>query len=173
MRILLFDRGGFWVSKSTFVGFGMETIEKETQNNHIGEFDIPALMNTVANNAWFGISPTKICISAGDDVIKLEGYTYEPFYEDFSSTSSILFNDEVLYGLDSRNVAAYRNEVYNKGKFNTLDEAVAHIKAQIKGKELVLLTEPQKLNEKIKSAIDKTKQNVSQVGMCKSDFVLD
>ena len=161
------------MSKSTFVGFGMETIEEEPQNNHIGELDIPALMNTLASNAWFGISPTQFCISAGDDVIKLEGYNYEPFYEDFSSTASISFNDEVLYGLDSRNVAAYRNEVYNKGKFNTLDEAIAHIKAQIKGKEPVLLTEPQKLNDKIKSAIDKSKQKVSQVGMGKSDIVLD
>ena len=92
-----------------------ESIEKAPTNNHLGEFDIPALMGSLANNAWYGKEPTKMCLWAGDDVITLEGYTYEPGYEYFSSTPSISFNGECLYGIDSRNVDAYKNEVYHIG----------------------------------------------------------
>lgn len=148
-------------------------LAKKTPNNHLGEFDIPALMNTLSNNAWYGREPTKMSFWAGDDVITLEGYTYEPIYEDFSSTASVSFNDEVLYGLDSRNVDAYKNEVYHIGKFKTLDEAISHIKEQIKGKEIVEASAPSKLDKKIESATIKSRESIFQGGVEKGDIVLE
>lgn len=144
-----------------------------TKDNHLGEFDIPALMSALENNAWYGAEPTKVSFMAGEDVITLEGYTYEPIYEDFSSTSSISFNGEVLYGVDSRNVAAYKNEVYNIGKFDTLDEAISYIKEQIKGKEVVVLSESSSIDEKIASATDRSKQGMSIDEISKDDVVLE
>ena len=47
-------------------------------NDYLGAYDIPTLMNTLANNAWYGREPTKMSLWAGDDVITIEGYTYEP-----------------------------------------------------------------------------------------------
>ena len=150
-----------------------EPIEKEPKNNHLGEFDIPALMDTLANNAWYGREPLQMCFVAGDNIIRLDGYTYEPGYEDFSSTSSISFNNEILYGVDSRNVDAYKNEVYDIGRYKTLDDAVSYIREQIKGKELVLLSETKKLDEKINSATARSKQGVSSDGIRKDEIVLE
>ncbi len=149
---------------------GNKDVDKD---NYLGEFDIPALMDTLANNAWYGREPTKMHFRAGDDVITLEGYTYEPFYEDFSSTASISFNGEVLYGLDSRNVDAYKNEVYQKGKYSSLDEAVAYIKEQIKGKEPVPLSTPKKLDEKINSATARSKESTPLEGPEKDGIAME
>ena len=150
-----------------------EKNDLQTKNNHLGEFNIPSLMNTLANNTWYGKEPTKMSFCAGDDVIELEGYTYEPGYEDFSSTASISFNGETLYGLDSRNVAAYKNEVYHTGKYKTLEEALYHIREQIKGKEIVQASEPSKLDKKIESATARSKENMTQGGLEKDDIVLE
>ena len=144
-----------------------------TKDNHLGEFNIPALMSALENNAWYGAEPIKVKFMAGEDVITLEGYTYEPIYEDFSSTSSISFNGKVLYGIDSRNVDAYKNEVYNIGKFNTLDEAISYIKEQIKGREVVILSESSSIDEKIASATDRSKQGMSIDEISKDDVVLE
>ena len=144
-----------------------------TKDNHLGEFNIPALMSALENNAWYGAEPIKVKFMAGEDVITLEGYTYEPIYEDFSSTSSISFNGKVLYGIDSRNVDAYKNEVYNIGKFNTLDEAISYIKEQIKGREVVILSESSSIDEKIASASDRSKQGMSSDEISKDDVILE
>ena len=144
-----------------------------TKDNHLGEFNIPALMSALENNAWYGAEPIKVKFMAGEDVITLEGYTYEPIYEEFSSTSSISFNGKVLYGIDSRNVDAYKNEVYNIGKFNTLDEAISYIKEQIKGREVVILSESSSIDEKIASATDRSKQGMSIDEISKDDVVLE
>ena len=150
-----------------------EPILMQSGNNHLGEFDIPALMNTLANNAWYGREPTQMCLVAGEDIIRLDGYTYEPGYEDFSSTASISFNDEVLYGVDSRNIDAFKNEVYDIGRYKTLEEAISYIKEKIKGKELVLLSESQKLDEKINSATARAKQSEFRDGFSKDEKVLE
>ena len=152
----------------SLVGYG-----KETENNYLGKYDVSALMNSLANNAWMGIKPTQMSFQAGEDIIKLEGYLYEPYYEDFSSTAFISLNDKVLFGLDSRNVAAYKNEVYQKGSYSTLEEAVSHIKEQIKGKEVVLLSETKKLDEKINSATARSKEIVSKNDLGKMNFALE
>lgn len=156
-----------------FVVQNQEPIEKAPTNNHLGEFDIPAIMGSLANNAWYGKEPTKMCLWAGDDVITLEGYTYEPGYEYFSSTSSISFNGECLYGIDSRNVDAYKNEVYDIGRYKTLDEAISYIKEQIKDKEPISLSEPKKLDKKINSATARSKESISKPSSEKADIVLE
>lgn len=83
----------------------------------------------------------------------------------FYSTGSISFNGDVLYGLDSRNVDAYKNEVYHIGRYKTLDEAISHIRVQIKGNELVKTSEPSKLDNKIKSATNRMKVSISKSGL--------
>lgn len=92
---------------------------------------IPQLMDMLANNAWYGLSPQSIQLTAGENVIVLDGYVYEPGYEDFSSTSSITLNGYILYGYDSRNADAYRNEVYQTGIHAKLDDAISDLKAHI------------------------------------------
>lgn len=118
----------------------------------IGKYNIPEMMNQLSGNAWNGRDPKTICIRAGDNIIKMNGYIIEPHYEDFSSASSISLNGQILYGVDSRSVSAYRNEVYNTGIYDSLDKAVAHIKECIKGQELVLVEEQAQVDKLISRA---------------------
>lgn len=88
-------------------------------------------MNTVATRAWDGDDFTDYVMSVNENIIKISGYIYEPTWEDFSATSSISLNGHCIYGKDSRNVDSYHNEVYNIGKFETLEEAIQYIKNEI------------------------------------------
>lgn len=127
--------------------------ENESISFMLGKHDISQLMREVEGNAWIGGERKTISLFAGTDVITVEGYVYEPTYEYFSATSSIALNGQILYGLDARNVDAYRNEVYHTGIYHSLDEALNHIREATKGKEIV--SQPnrkQSLTDKIKGA---------------------
>lgn len=104
----------------------------------LGKHNVSDMMALVASNAWYGGKPTKIDLFAGDNVVTIEGYIYEPIYEDFSTTSSISLNGKVLFGDDSRSVAAYRHETFQKGVFETAEEAISHIIDVTKGLEFVV-----------------------------------
>ena len=118
----------------------------------IGKYNIPEMMNQLSSNAWNGRDPKTICLTAGDNIIKMDGYIIEPHYEDFSSASSISFNGQILYGVDSRSVSAYRHEVYTTGIYDCLDKAVAHIKECIKGQNIVLVEEQAQVDKLISRA---------------------
>lgn len=92
---------------------------------------IPTMLSILANNAWYGISPQSLVFTDGEHIVKLDGYVYEPGYEYFSATSSLTLDGEILYGYDSRNVAAYQNEEYQIGIHAKLDDAISALKEQI------------------------------------------
>lgn len=156
----------FWGTFEEFKTYAEDEIAKEFC--FLGKFNIPLLMNTLADNAWYGREPTSIRLIAGDNVITLEGYTYEPSYECFSATSSISLNGEILYGQDSRNVEAYRYEVYMMGKYETLNEAVAHIKEKVNVQELVLASEKSEVDNVISNAEARVVQNNTDISTDKN-----
>lgn len=127
--------------------------ENQSMSFMLGKHDIAQLMREVENNAWFGGERKAISLFAGTDVITIEGYVYEPTYEYFSATSSISLNGQVLYGLDSRNVDAYRNEEYHIGRYQSAEEALDHIREVTKGKQIVSQIDGRpSLSSKIKEA---------------------
>lgn len=127
--------------------------EKRSMSFMLGKHDVSRLMREVEGNAWIGGERKAISLYAGSDVITIEGYIYEPSYEYFSATSSVALNGQILYGLDSRNVDAYRNEEYHTGIYKSLGEALNHIREATKGKEIVTATNrKQALTDKIRNA---------------------
>lgn len=119
----------------------------------LGVHNISAIMREVSDNAWYGRKPTKVSLMAGDNIIDIDGYTYEPGYEYFSATSSISLNGKVLYGVDSRNVGAYCNETYHIGLYKTPEEAISWIKDAIQNQEFILYNgKNASLTEQIQSA---------------------
>lgn len=116
----------------------------------LGEFHIPSMLQVLAHNAWYGKEPTETHILAGENVIELNGYVYEPYYEQFSATGSISLNGRILFGMDSRTVESYRHETYQRGVCSSLEDALDVIKAETKGKPFVLphtLEDPSKVKE--------------------------
>ena len=105
--------------------------EKNREKLSINGKYIPDIMDTVATHAWNGDDFTVYVMNVNENTIKIEGYIYEPAWEDFSATSSISLNGHCIYGKDSRNVGSYHNEAYNIGKFTTLEEAIQYIKDEI------------------------------------------
>lgn len=96
---------------------------------------IPAIMGKLADNAWYGKTPRSVTYTIGNNTVEMTGYTYEPSYECFSSTAELRLNGKVLYGLNARNVAPYQNEIYQKGEFEKLDDAIAHLKETLNAPE--------------------------------------
>lgn len=130
----------------------------------LGDISIPEIQGQVEHNAWYGKEPTTVYIMAGENEIKIQGYTYEPGYEYFSATSSISFNGQELYGKDSRCVEAYRYETYDTGIYKDLVEAVSYIKEQTKGLDYIITAEEKRpLTEKIQEAqgVVTTQENVT------------
>ena len=113
-----------------------------TPTYSLEELDIHGMLQTLEHNAWSGRTPTTIRLSAGEHTVKLMGYIYEPSYENFSTSSSISLDGEVLYGLDSRNVDAYRNDVYQAGCCESLREALAMIKEATEGHRFTIERDP-------------------------------
>lgn len=135
-------------------------------NQAISVDRIPTILSILANNAWNGESPQSLVFTDGKHMVKLEGYVYEPGYEYFSATSSLTLDGEILYGYDSRNVAAYQNETYQIGVYADLDDAISALKKQIGGHTLYRNS----LDIKISDA---TGRNSSCNGLCErknSDF---
>lgn len=129
----------------------------------LGEHNISSIINELSNNAWYGREPQTARIVAGENVIEIKGYVYEPTYECFSSTASLSLNGEELYGVDSRNVDAYRNEVYQTGKFAELPEAISYIKEKTLGQRYVLKErECDSLEKTINAAAVKSEQTDSK-----------
>ena len=108
----------------------------------LDENSIQGILNSLADNAWYGRKPISVSFCAGEHIIQMDGYTYDPSYE-----SSL--DGQTLYGKDSRNVDAYRNEVYQSGMFHSLADAVQHIKEQTQGLDFVLQKEKKPSLDKI------------------------
>ncbi len=140
----------FWGTFVEFQGHAEDVLGREL--SCVGKYDVRRIMGQVADNAWYGKEPTTVCLAAGEYLITIDGYTYEPSYESFSSTASIALNGEILYGQDSRCVEAYRYEVYQTGQFGSLEEAVAHIADTVKGNAVVLVEEASQVEELIAAA---------------------
>lgn len=150
----------FWGTLEEFKANAESVIDKELYC--LGSFNVTHIMRELSNNAWSGLKPTQICIAAGENLIEIKGYIYEPGYEMFSATASLSINGQILYGKDSRNVEAYRNEVYQTGVYDKLEDAVSYIKEQTKGKEFVLVEEKKPLDSVIKSAEQEATFNSSE-----------
>ena len=107
-------------------------------HSSIAECNIPAIIGEMSDNAWNGKLPLETYIHAGKDIICIEGYGYEPSYEFFSATADISLNGKILYGVNSRNVDAYKNEVYHTGIYKTPEEAIAHIEKHVQASEYIV-----------------------------------
>jgi len=79
------------------------------------------IISTLCNNVWYGRNPTEIALTDGENLIHIEGYTFEYGYEQFMPTVSISLNEKMLY---SKNI-------YNKGMFDDLDKAIQELKKNI------------------------------------------
>ena len=91
----------------------------------------------VKEHAWFG-GFTTIEIRTRDEVIEIKGYVIEKVYESFATASKITLNNECLFGTDSRSISNYNNEVYNFGKFTTMDEALNYVLEILKNKDYTI-----------------------------------
>ena len=88
-------------------------------------------------------------------MIELSGYVYEPYYEQFSATGSISLNGRILFGMDSRTVDGYRHETYQRGVCADLEDAIAVIKAETKGKPFLLPHTPESSFKKKESSLER------------------
>ncbi len=138
----------FYGSFEEFKAYAETTINKEFYSIE----NIPSLMRGLEDNAWNGNKPTSICLSDGKNIISLQGYTYEPSYEFFSATSSISLNGKILYGEDSRCVAAYRYERYQTGVYDNLEAAISHIKEKVDVSALRCIPERSQVDKIIANA---------------------
>lgn len=163
----------FWGTFEEFKEHAEDVVSKEFCL--LGKFNISKIMNSLADNAWFGREPTTVRLITGDNVIEMNGYTYEPSYECFSATSSISLNGEILYGQNSRNVEAYRYEVYMTGKYESLNAALSHIKEKVSVKELVLESDVPQVENIISNAEAQAKQRSAEgeTNKDKDEFDID
>lgn len=153
----------FYGTLQEFKSHAEGLVNKQRLSVSLGEYNISAIMNELSYNVWYGREPQTARIVAGENVIEIKGYIYEPTYEYFSSTASLSLNGEELYGVDSRNVEAYRNEVYQTGKFADLTEAISYIKDKTPGQRYVLKDrESDSLENTINTAAAKSEQTDSK-----------
>lgn len=117
----------------------------------ITDINFKELFKNVEASAWYGGGNSERYITDGNNLLFIEGYTYEPGYESFSATHKIVLDGEVLFGTDSRNVGAYHNEEYTFGKLKSDDEAIEYVKNIFGEKEISISyddpTENQEQNE--------------------------
>lgn len=102
----------------------------------ITDIDFKELFRNVEESAWYGGENSERYITDGNNLLFIEGYTYEPSYESFSATHRIVLNGETLFGINSQNVEAYHNEEYTFGKLKSDDEAIEYIKNIFGEKEI-------------------------------------
>lgn len=87
------------------------------------------------DHAWYGGLTMYQFLLCGN-VVRIDGYTYEPGWELFSATASLRLGDEALFRIDSRNVGPYHNKTVSYGKFDTLKEAIEYLKGKYPNGEL-------------------------------------
>lgn len=106
----------------------------------IKDIDIEKLLEELEANAWYnkGIRSTAYLI-CGKDVVKLHGYTYEPYYELFSTTHTITLNGERLFkeGDDTKLYERYHKPRIYKDFKNT-EEIISFLQNHFKDKEIIL-----------------------------------
>ena len=152
-----------WGSLSGFKEYAESNIKRKLDLT-LGEIYLPEIMSDVERNAWNGKEPRKVCITAGEHLIEIEGYTYEQSYEDFTADASISFNGEVLYEKDARCVGSYQYETYHKGSFPSYEEAICFIKEQTVGLEFAVIPEEKEpLENKIQEAGEKVANGQDKV----------
>ena len=91
------------------------------------QFPIEDIMGDCANKAWYGGKSDRT-VESVDGKIKLyfQGTVYEPSYESFTAGCCVYYLEQdmekkkSLYTVDSRNVAAYKNEVVKSGSINDI-----------------------------------------------------
>ncbi len=115
----------------------------------ITDIDFKEIFENVETSAWYGSGNTERYITDGNNLLFIEGYTYEPGYEFFSATHKIVLNGEVLFGTNSRNVSAYNNEEYNFGKLKSDEEAIDYIKNIFGKKEISISNEEPTENQEL------------------------
>lgn len=113
----------------------MKNLKESLANEEV--IDLKKIISGLEHNAWYG-GNTTVYLQCGDDIARINAYTYEIGYESFSTASSFYFNDECLFELNSRNIAAYRYESYTSGKFETMLEAVDFIETKFDGKDVCI-----------------------------------
>ena len=91
----------------------------------------------VKEHAWFG-GFTTVEIRTEDEVVEIKGYVIEKAYESFDTASKIILNNECLFGTDARSISNYNTEVYNFGKFKTMDEALNYVLEILKNKDYTI-----------------------------------
>lgn len=90
-------------------------------------FPVDEIMGKCANAAWYGEKADRIFESVDGNVkLFFDGTVYEPCYEDFTAGCCVYYQEKgmekrrPLYTVDSRNVAAYRNEVVEAGSVDSV-----------------------------------------------------
>lgn len=126
----------------------------------IADIDFKKLFKYLEYRAFNYGGTSKRYIMNGKDVVKLEGYIYEPGYNSFSATHSIVLNEEMLFGKDAKNVGAYHNEVYTFGKFNSDKEAIEYLKQYFEDREIIIKYDEQREVEDAESLFGKNNEDV-------------
>ena len=92
-----------------------------------GQMPYKEIMGGCSHAAWYGLSNSRRTFVSQDNKYKLifEGVVYEPCYEDFTAGCCVYAYDgdekTTLYSIDSRNVAAYKNEVIEEGSIENIE----------------------------------------------------
>lgn len=92
-------------------------------------FPVNEIMGSCADGAWYGKKAKRVFESV-DGKIKLffDGTVYEPCYEEFTAGCCVYYQEsdmdkkKSLYTIDSRNVAAYRNETVTSGSVDAVKQ---------------------------------------------------
>ncbi len=126
----------------------------------IVDLDFKKLFRNLENSAINYGGTSKRYIMSSKDVVKLEGYIYEPGYNSFSATHSIALNEEMLFGKDAKNVGPYHNEVYTFGKFNSDKETIEYLKQYFGDREIIIKYDEQTEIENAEMLFGKNAENV-------------
>ena len=79
----------------------------------------------------------EVTYNSGLDKLEFIPTTIEPTYECFETVVQVKLNDNYLYKPEGRNVAPYKNELFQDGMFKKPEDVVAFLNTYFSGKELV------------------------------------
>ena len=126
----------FYTKEGSYIGnYGINEIKngisslenKVVSFNKKGSVDFSKLMN----------SYREVTYNCGLDKLEFIPKTIEPTYECFETVMQVKLNDSYLYRPEGRNIAPYKNELFQDGIFKTPEDVVAFLQTYFSGKELV------------------------------------
>lgn len=126
----------FYTKEGNYIGnYGVNEIKEGIASlkskiipfNRNDSIDFNKLMN----------SYREVTYNSGLDKLEFIPTTIEPTYECFETVVQVKLNDNYLYKPEGRNVAPYKNELFQDGMFKKPEDVVAFLNTYFSGKELV------------------------------------